>query len=71
MTIDIRFKYDGFWRRVSNVTFEKETSTLIGYEIRKNGQFVYQVKRYSMEKISDMTFIKPMLRRGPRISIPQ
>ena len=71
MTIDIRFKYDGFWRRVSNVTFEKETSTLIGFEIRKNGQFVYRVKRYSMEKISDMTFIKSMLRSGPKISIPQ
>ena len=71
MTIDMRFKYDGFWRRVSNVTFEKETSTLIGYEIRKNGQFVYRVKRYSLEKISDMTFIKPFLRNGPVIGITQ
>jgi hypothetical protein len=71
MTIDIRFKYGGFWRRVSNVTFEKETSTLIGFEVRKNGQFVYRVKRYALGKISDMTFIKPILREGPTIGLPQ
>lgn len=71
MTIDIRFKYDGFWRRVSNVTFEPETKTLIGFEMRKNGRFVYRVKRYSFEKIEDLTFVKSFLRSGPNISIPQ
>lgn len=70
-TVDIKFKYDGFWRQVSNITIEPETKTLIGFEMRKNGRFVYKPKRYSLEKIEDLTFVKPFLRKGPRISIPE
>ncbi len=68
--IDLKFKYDGFWRRVSNVTFEDETKTLIGFEMRKNGQFVYKVKRYSYDKISELTQIESMLRSGPKVGLP-
>lgn len=68
MTTDLKFKYDGSWRRVSNVTFED--ISLIGFEMRKSGQFSYKVKRYSLDKISDMTYIKPILRSGPKVAIP-
>ena len=70
MTIDMRFKYDGFWRQVSNITFEWDTKTLIGFEMRKNGRFVYRIKRYSMEKISDVSYVKPFLRSGPKVGLP-
>jgi len=70
-TKDLRFKYDGNWRHVSNVTFEDETKTLIGFEMRKAGKFSYRIKRYSFEKISDVSFVKPFLRNGPRIGYPQ
>lgn len=70
-TIDIRFKYDNFWRQVSNVTFEKETRTVIGMEIRKSGKFSYRIKRYSLDNMTDISFIKPLLRRGPKLSIPE
>jgi len=71
LTIDIKFKYDGFWRQVSNIELEPETRTLIGMEMRKSGKFSYRIKRYSMDKIEDLTFVKPFLRSGPNISIPQ
>jgi len=71
MTIDMRFKYDGFWRHVSNVTFEPETSTLIGFEMRKDGKFSYKIKRYAFCNISNMTFIKSFLRSGPHIGLPK
>ena len=67
---DIKFKYDGYWRHVSNVTFEDETETLIGFEMRKNGKFVYRIKRYSLDKVSNLTFIDPMLRSGPKVGLP-
>jgi hypothetical protein len=70
-TIDIKFKYDGFWRRVSNITMEPETRTLIGMEMRKSGKFSYRIKRYNIDKIEDLIFVKPFLRRGPNISIPE
>lgn len=68
-TTDMRFKYDGLWRHVSNVTFEDKT--LIGFEMRKAGKFSYRIKRYSFEKISDISFVKPFLRNGPHIGLPQ
>lgn len=67
---DIKFKYDGFWRHVSNVTFEPETQTLIGFEMRKSGKFSYKVKRYSYEKIFNLQNIPTMERRGPIIGLP-
>lgn len=69
-TIDIRFLYDGFWRRVSNITIEPETSTLIGFEMRKNGRFSYKIKRYSMDKISMLEFLPEIPRSGAKIGLP-
>lgn len=71
VTIDARFKYDGLWRRVSNITFEAATQTLIGFEMRRNGKFSYKIKRYTLSKITDIDFIMPMLRQGPTLSIPE
>jgi hypothetical protein len=67
--VDLKFKYDGYWRHVSNVTFESNTKTLIGFEVRKNGKFVYRVKRYNWEKIKDMAFIDTIPRFGPKIGL--
>jgi hypothetical protein len=69
-TIDVRFRYKDKWRQVSNVTFEKETGTLIGFEMRTNGEFSYKPKRYTLGKIEDLTFVKPFLREGPKIGLP-
>ena len=66
---DLKFKYDGYWRRVSNVTFEDAINTLIGFEIRKNGKFSYRIKRYNYEKMSDITFIDTIPRSGPKIGV--
>ena len=66
-TIDMKFKYDGSWRQVSNITFED--LTLIGFEMRKAGKFSYKIKRYSFDKISDIHFIKPFERSGPVIGL--
>lgn len=66
----MRFKYDGFWRQVSNVTFEKETRTVIGFEMRKNGKFSYKIKRYALDNMDDITFVKPFLRSGPKVGLP-
>jgi len=70
VTIDLKFKYDGFWRRVSNATFEKETRTVIGMEMRKNGKFSYKIKRFSLDAMTDISFIEPVLRNGPKIGLP-
>jgi len=70
MTIDLRFKYDGFWRQVSNITFEKETKSIIGMEMRKNGKFSYRIKRFSLDNMTNITFVKPFLRSGPKIGMP-
>lgn len=70
-TIDIRFKYEGFWRHVSNITLETETKTVIGFEMRKSGKFSYKTKRYSLEKMENVTFVKPFLRKGPIIGLPK
>lgn len=67
-TIDISFKYDGTTRHVSNCTFEG--LTLIGFEMRRAGKFSYKIKRFSFDKISNLKFITPILRKGPRIGIP-
>jgi len=67
VTIDMKFKYEGFWRQVSNITFEKETRTVIGFEMRKNGKFSYRIKRYSLDKMHEMEFVKPFLRKGPKV----
>lgn len=69
-TLDLKFKYAGFWRRVSNVTFEKETRTVIGFEMTKNGKFSYKIKRYSLDDMTDIEFIKPFLRSGPKVGLP-
>jgi len=69
MTKDMKFLYEGAWRHVSNITFEG--TTLIGFEMRKAGKFSYRVKRYSFDKISDINFVKPFLRNGPKLSIPK
>jgi len=69
--IDIRFLYDGFVRHVSNVTFEKETGTVIGFEMRKAGKFSYKIKRYDLSKVFDLSIITPSIeRRGPHIGLP-
>lgn len=65
---DLRFKYDGFIRHVSNVTWEDET--LIGFEMRKAGKFSYRIKRFSIDKILDLQFINPMKRSGAIIGLP-
>jgi hypothetical protein len=67
---DLKFKYEGFWRRVSNVTFEWDTRTLIGFEMRKNGKFSYKIKRFSMEKITDLAVLPEIYRSGPVIGRP-
>ena len=49
--LSYRFKYSGDWRHVDNVTFEGDTQTVIGMEIRKRGRFSWKIKRYALEKI--------------------
>lgn len=49
--LSYRFKYSGDWRHVDNVTFEDDTQTVIGMEIRKRGRFSWKIKRYALEKI--------------------
>ena len=68
-TIDIRFLYDGFVRHVSNVTFEPETNSLIGFEMRKSGKFSFKIKRFSLDKINHLTYVEPFYRRGPVIGL--
>jgi hypothetical protein len=70
MTLDLKFKYDNFWRQVSNVTFEPETRTVIGFEMRKSGKFSYRIKRYALDNMTDISFIEPLLRSGPKIGLP-
>lgn len=67
---DMRFKYDGYWRHVSNVTFEDQTKTLIGFEMRKNGKFSYRIKRYTIERVEDVEWIDQIPRSGPKIGVP-
>lgn len=70
MTVDLRFRYKGFWRQVSNITLEPETRTLIGFEMRKGGKFSYRIKRYALDKIEELEFLKPIYRSGPKIGLP-
>lgn len=67
---DVKFLYDGSWRRVSNPTWEWNTGTLIGFEMRKGGKFSYRTKRYSIDKMNVISFIETMLRSGPKVGIP-
>lgn len=67
---DLKFKYDDSWRQVSNPTFEWDTKTIIGFEMRKGGKFSYKIKRYLMEKIHNFDVISPEKRKGPVIGLP-
>lgn len=49
--LSYKFKYSGEWRHVDNVTFEEDTQTVIGMEVRKTGRFSWKIKRYALEKI--------------------
>jgi hypothetical protein len=60
--LSYRFKYDGHWRHVDNVTFEGEWDTLVGFETRKDGKFSWKIKRFAMEKIqSPLEKIPPQM----------
>lgn len=52
--LSYRFRYSGDVRHVDNVTFEDDTQTVIGMEIRKGGKFSWKIKRYALEKIEGM-----------------
>lgn len=67
--MDIRFKYGGYWRQVSNFTNEGET--FIGMEIRKSGKFSFKIKRYTIAEVeSEFIYVKPYLRSGPKLGVP-
>jgi hypothetical protein len=67
--MDIKFKYGGIMRHVSNFTHEGET--FIGMEIRKAGKFSYKIKRYTIADVEgDFLYVKPYLRSGPKIGLP-
>ncbi len=70
MTLDLKFKYDNFWRQVSNVTFEPKTRTVIGFEMRKSGKFSYRIKRYALDAMTDIEFMQPFERTGPKVGLP-
>jgi hypothetical protein len=63
----LKFVYSGKVRRIDNFTWEPETRTIIGYEMTKNGQFSYKIKRYSYDKMSDLELIPSFIRKGPKI----
>jgi hypothetical protein len=66
-----RFVYNNKPRVVDNATFEKMTNTIIGFEMREQGRFSYNVKRFSLDKIDgDIEFIDPPTRSGPAIGRP-
>lgn len=66
--LSYRFKYDGKWRIVDNVTWEKEH--IIGFERRKNGRYSNKIKRYAISKIFDMNRIPALTDRTGGIARP-
>ncbi|MFI5405139.1 MAG: hypothetical protein ACHQ1D_01360 [Nitrososphaerales archaeon] len=67
--MDIRFKYGGVMRQVSNFTNEGET--FIGLEIRKAGKFSFKIKRYTIAEVEgEFRYVKPYLRTGPKLGLP-
>lgn len=65
-----RFKYDGASRIVDNVTIETDTGTIIGFELRRSGKFSHKIKRYKLDKISELVAIDQVLRTGPVLARP-
>lgn len=62
--LSYRFKYNGEWRHVDNVTWEDNYQTLIGFEVRKSGKFRYRVKRYKLVEVqSSLQRIPPQMNR--------
>ena len=57
-------------RRVSNITIEEATGTIIGFEMRKCGMFSYKIKRYKMDDMTEVMFVPAFERRGPTIGLP-
>ena len=49
--VKCRFKYSGYARLVHNCTFEWETNTMIGMEVRKSGKFSNKIKRYRLDRM--------------------
>jgi hypothetical protein len=47
------FTYDGKKRKVTDVTLEPSTDTIVGFERTKSGKPTEQVKRYSVEKMKN------------------
>jgi len=69
--ISCRFFYKGKPRVVDNVTYEKNTDTIVGFEMREQGRFSNQIKRFSINKIEgEIEFIDPPKRVGPAIGRP-
>jgi hypothetical protein len=65
--LSVRFAYKGVRRELDNVTTEKDGAILIGFEMRKTGQFSYKIKRFSADFICDLELIDPPKRSGPVI----
>lgn len=69
--VSFRFNYEGLSRIVDNVTIETEHGTIIGFELRKGGKFSNKIKRYSLDKITQLVAIDPVLRTGPVLARPK
>ena len=67
--LSVRFEYNGKRRELDNITIEdfSQSICLTGYQMRKSGQFNYQVRRFDVDKINELEFIDPPTRSGPVI----
>ena len=63
--VSFRFNYEGKSRIVDNVSIETDHGTILGFEIRKSGKFSHKVKRYKLDKISELIAITPVTHNGP------
>ena len=65
----IRFRYHEKWRQLDNIT-DEGNGIVVGFEMRKDGQFSYAIKRFRKNEMTDVTLIEPPDRSGPVVGRP-
>jgi hypothetical protein len=68
--VSVTFAYDGVKRLVDNIDFDPKNRHMIGFEMRRAGKFSYRIKRFDIAKITDLKFVSPPHRSGPKIGRP-
>lgn len=69
--VSARFGYNGKQREVDNISYESDTDCIVGFEMRKSGQFSYGIKRFQVGRIEgEFVLIDPPARSGPKVGRP-